>query len=56
MVSREIWIKQALVSNSIRPSDSCYFDALWKTHSCSFIQIAFETYTEQLMISSVENQ
>jgi hypothetical protein len=33
MVSRETWIKQVLVSfsntsNSIRPSDSCYFDAL----------------------------
>jgi hypothetical protein len=33
--------KQALVSfpktlNNTRPSNSCYFDALWKTHSCMF--------------------
>jgi hypothetical protein len=43
MVSCKIWIKQAFVSfsktsNSTRPSpsDSRYFDALWKINSCMF--------------------
>ena len=45
-IKKHALVSFSITSNSTRPSDSCYFDSLWKTHSCVFSppQFALKPY------------